>query len=335
MIKYLGSKRLLISEITSAVQSLVPKGVFLDLFSGTSRVGIAVKNLGGYKVHANDYSHYAHTIAQCYIAADRESYEGKATALISSLNNLPPAESPGHFTVNYAQETRFFQEKNTLRIEAIRKEIEKVRHPLQRAIALTSLMEAADRVDSTCGIQMAYLKKWAHRSNLDLRLRVPELTEGKGSATRMTALDCLATSKATITYLDPPYNQHSYLGNYHIWETLVLWDEPDVYGKARKRVDTKTRKSKWNSKVAVHAEMVETLRSVTSPYVLLSFNNKGYLSKSEIEEALDKDFNVQVREISHPAYIGHKIGIHNLQGEKVGEPGSPTVSEYLFLGERK
>ena len=36
-------------------------------------------------------------------------------------------------------------------------------------------MEAADRVDSTCGIQMAYLKKWAGRSFNDLELRMPSL----------------------------------------------------------------------------------------------------------------------------------------------------------------
>ena len=31
----------------------------------------------------------------------------------------------------------------------------------RKAVLLVALMEAVDRVDSTCGIQMAYLKKWA------------------------------------------------------------------------------------------------------------------------------------------------------------------------------
>ncbi len=42
-----------------------------------------------------------------------------------------------------------------------------------------------------------------------------------------------------IAYLDPPYNQHRYVGNYHVWETLVAWDAPDHYGVACKRVDVR------------------------------------------------------------------------------------------------
>jgi hypothetical protein len=45
--------------------------------------------------------------------------------------------------------------------------------PELEAIALTSLLEAADRVDSTTGVQMAYLKQWAPRAFNDLELRMP------------------------------------------------------------------------------------------------------------------------------------------------------------------
>ena len=43
-------------------------------------------------------------------------------------------------------------------------------------------------------------------------------------------------------------NQHSYRGNYHIWETLVRWDKPEVYGTACKRVDCRSYQSPFNSK---------------------------------------------------------------------------------------
>ena len=45
-------------------------------------------------------------------------------------------------------------------------------------ILLTSLLEAADRVDSTTGVQMAYLKQWAPRALSRLDLRVPDLPAG-------------------------------------------------------------------------------------------------------------------------------------------------------------
>ena len=40
-----------------------------------------------------------------------------------------------------------------------------------------------------------------------------------------------------LAYVDPPYNQHRYFTNYHVWETLVAWDAPEAYGVARKRID--------------------------------------------------------------------------------------------------
>ena len=42
-----------------------------------------------------------------------------------------------------------------------------------------------------------------------------------------------------LAYLDPPYNQHRYFTNYHVWETIVAWDRPEHYGVACKRVDAR------------------------------------------------------------------------------------------------
>jgi len=339
MIKYLGSKRLIVSHIVEAVKELMPRGKVLDLFSGTSRVGIALKN-SGYTVHANDYLSYASTIAQCYIAADRKNYLAKAAVDIEDLNFLAStvsgASPNGFFAKRYAEEAWFFQLKNANRISAIRDRINIIaRDHTSKAILLTSLMEAADRVDSTCGIQMAYLKSWAPRSYNPLTLRVPELLEGGGEVTQLLALECLDKHTADITYLDPPYNQHSYLGNYHIWETLVKWDDPEVYGKANKRVQVRETKSMWNYKMQAQEELKKTLQAVTSKYVILSYNNKGYLSREQIERALSINFDFEVKELSHPAYIGHKIGVYNSLGNKVGNPSSSTVSEFLFIGERR
>ena len=113
-------------------------------------------------------------------------------------------------------------------------------------------MEAADRVDSTTGVQMAYLKQWAPRAHKALALRLPRVLPraraGKGQAYELDALEAAACLEGDVAYLDPPYNQHKYLGNYHIWETLVRWDKPAVYGTACKRVDCRERASLFNSR---------------------------------------------------------------------------------------
>jgi adenine-specific DNA-methyltransferase len=155
VIKYLGSKRALLSLVTSAVQSVPAATSVLDVFSGTSRVGHALKSLG-YKVVANDHNAYAHALATCYVAADREDVLRDATSLVQEFNRLPG--TAGYFTQTYCEQAQFFQPKNGRKVDAIRCEIEKKSlSPELKAVMLVSLMEAADRVDSTCGVQMAYL----------------------------------------------------------------------------------------------------------------------------------------------------------------------------------
>ena len=55
MIKYLGSKRLLIPAILQVIRGLSEVRTVIDLFSGTSRVGHALKG-AGYRVLANDHN---------------------------------------------------------------------------------------------------------------------------------------------------------------------------------------------------------------------------------------------------------------------------------------
>ena len=76
-------------------------------------------------------------------------------------------------------------------------------------------------------------------------MRVPDLLDGRGRAIRADAVGVTSTlGEFDLAYLDPPYNQHRYFTNYHIWETLVRWDEPEVYGVARKRVDSRDEATK-------------------------------------------------------------------------------------------
>ncbi len=50
-----------------------------------------------------------------------------------------------------------------------------------------------------------------------------------------------ALTDVDLAYLDPPYNQHRYAGNYHVWETLMAWDAPEHYGVACKRIDLRDK----------------------------------------------------------------------------------------------
>jgi adenine-specific DNA-methyltransferase len=120
VIKYLGSKRLLVPAIVDAVRAAGAGPCVLDLFSGTSRVGHALKR-AGHRVVANDHNAYAHVLARCYVQADLEDVERHARMLIDELMRLPGRA--GWFTETYCERARYFHPKNGARIEVMREAI--------------------------------------------------------------------------------------------------------------------------------------------------------------------------------------------------------------------
>lgn len=333
MIKYLGSKRLLVPEILRLVRSFPDARTVLDLFSGTSRVGHALK-AAGYRVIANDHNTYAATLARCYVQADREDVFSDAEKLVREFNML--SGRAGYFTETFCIRSRFFHPKNGERIDAIREAIaKKGLSPELESVLLVSLMEAADRVDSTTGVQMAYLKEWAPRALQDLELRVPAVLSrspyGKGLATQLEAIDAAREVEADVAYVDPPYNQHGYLANYHIWETLVRWDEPKVYGVACKRIDCRERKSVFNSKRQFETAFSALIAALRTKWIIVSFNDEGFLAKEDAERLLASRGVVRTFEHEYKRYIGAQIGIFNPSGEKVGKINHLTNKEYLFV----
>ena len=333
MIKYLGSKRTLLPSILAQVDAVPECRSVLDLFSGTSRVGHALKQQG-YRVIANDHNTYAHKLATCYVQADRDRLLGDVERLVEECNAIAP--KAGWFTDTFCRQSRFIHPRNGARIDAIREHLATLDlAPELEAVMLVSLMEAADRVDSTTGVQMAYLKKWAARAMKDMHMRVPDFLpqapNGKGEAHCLDAAEAAARFEVDVAYLDPPYNQHSYLGNYHVWESLVRWDKPEVYGIACKRTDCQTRKSPFNRKREIAEAMQKVINALQAKVVIISFSNEGYLDREDLEAMLANRGDVTVLEHDYKRYVGAQIGIHNQQGRKVGTVSHLRNTEYLFL----
>jgi adenine-specific DNA-methyltransferase len=121
VIKYLGSKRALLDRIVHAVRGRLPDGGRVcDLFSGSARVGHALKR-EGFAVHSNDHNAYAHVLATAYVQADRDRWLGPAERALSELAAVKP--EPGWFTRTFCEDARFFHPENGARIDAIRERI--------------------------------------------------------------------------------------------------------------------------------------------------------------------------------------------------------------------
>jgi adenine-specific DNA-methyltransferase len=335
VIKYLGSKRTLVPRIVAlaaAVREATGAQTVADLFTGTTRVAQGLKG-AGFAVIANDLASYSEVLARCYIAADRDALDIAAIeAKLAHLNALDGVD--GYFTRTFCEESRFLQPVNGRRVDAIRPEIDRIAEgPEEHAILLTALMLAADRVDSTTGVQMAYLKQWSPRSRNALQLRLPELLAGTGVASCADANAFAATmAPVDLAYLDPPYNQHSYYSNYHMWETLVRGDTPTAYGVARKREDCRTVKSDYNVAAKAWPAFEALVRSVRARHLLVSFNDEGYFGRDAIVSLLETVGGEAVAlPVAFKRYVGAKIGIHNPRGERVGRVSHITNHEFLFL----
>ena len=142
-------------------------------------------------------------------------------------------------------------------------------------------------------------------------------------------------------YLDPPYNQHRYFTNYHVWETLVRWDEPAHYGIACKRVDARddSTRSVFNSKQEMPAAMGDLIARARADV-------RGRLLQRRVVDQPRGDDRgpcatagrecVEVVAFDSKRYVGAQIGVHGPTGEKVGEVKRLRNVEYLFLaGERR
>ena len=286
MVKYIGSKRVLAPLLADLARRLEIASV-CDLFAGTTRVGQAMRS-AGLRVHSNDLATYSEMLGLAYIAATEDDRR-RLPDLLDHLRGVEPIH--GYFTETFCVQSRFFRPENGMKVDAMRNEIDRLDlSVIERGLLLTSLLEAADRVDSTCGLQMAYVKKWAPRAFNPLELRTPAHVDGPpGEVSRVDANELAPQlNELDCVYLDPPYNQHSYFSNYHVWETLVRWDAPEAYGVACKRLDCKTTKSEYNSKPRSWPAFARLIESIPTPWLIVSFNNEGFHDPSNVEALLSE-----------------------------------------------
>jgi adenine-specific DNA-methyltransferase len=188
-------------------------------------------------------------------------------------------------------------------------------------------------VDSTTGVQMAYVKQWAPRSFRPLELRRPALLPGPGHAVRGDACSVVAAlGEFDLAYLDPPYNQHRYEANYHIWETLVAWDAPAHYGVACKRTEIRDGpRSAFNSRRTMIDALTQVVGQVPAAVVVLSYNDESWIGLDALIEMCRVRGHVEVIAFPSNRYVGARIGIHNPAGERVGTVGRLRNLEYVVV----
>ncbi len=315
-IKYIGSKLKLIPQVLGLVKKVDAKTI-LDGFAGTTRVSQALAKLG-YSVICNDIAPWSKVFGTCYLlnTKPRETYQ----PLIDHLNAVPPVD--GWFTEHYGGHAnggcaiqadglkKPWQLHNTRKLDAIRQEIETLNlNPVDKAVALTSLILALDRVDNSLGHFSAYLKAWAPRAYKELALEVPEVftSEGAHQVFQSDIFELVPRVSVDLAYFDPPYGSNNekmppsrvrYAAYYHLWKSVVLFDKPALFGKAKRREDTSDRfaasvfeefrRNDAGRFIAVDA-IERLIRETQARWILLSYSSGGRATAQQLNDVMQNN----------------------------------------------
>ncbi len=293
---YIGSKRKLASflndEIRSTVGNDLSQMVFCDLFAGTGAVGRQFKS-SVKSVIANDIESYSFTLNRHYIA--NHTTQSQPEHLIAELNALPLITDGfifTHYCSGGASERLYFSDYNGQKIDTIRSALEQwksdgIIDDDCFYFLLTSLLESADKVANTASVYGAYLKKLkkSAQKELVLELAHSEITANSHSVYNEDCNDLISSIEGDILYLDPPYNQRQYGANYHLLNTIALYDEFEPQGKTGLR---QYNRSNYCKKREVSRSFEALISEAKFKYIFLSYNNEGLMSESEVESIMKK-----------------------------------------------
>ena len=349
-IKYAGSKLKILPYIFDMISEIKVDNV-LDGFSGSTRVSQALAQ-AGFQTTSSDISVWSETLASAYLLNTKKPAEYKQ--LIDHLNSIQGYE--GWFSAHYGgtlenTEKRPFQLKNTKKLDAIREEIDRLNlDTVTKSVALTSLILALDAVDSTLGHYAAYLADWSPRSHNDIHLKVPMLFQNKRENTvlRGDIFDTVKGRTYDLAYFDPPYGSNNekmppsrvrYNSYYHIWTSVILNDQPKLFGKVNRREDSRDgvaasifeefRKDENGQFIALQA-IRKLINDTNSRYILLSYSSGGRATKEELFDIINSAGKmIRALEIDYKKNV---MGQMRWTNEWITSDGK--YLEFLFLMEK-
>ena len=269
--RYLGNKYKLLPFITKVVEDECENiNTVADIFAGTGAVASAFTDK---KIITNDIMYSNHI---CHIAwFSSESYsEEKIIELIKNYNVMV-VDQDNYMSENFAN--TYFSLEDCRKIGFIREDIEdryakgdiNVR---ERALLITSLLYAMDRIANTCGHYDAFRQGVEFEKHLELAIPQPDKNLNENNVCyNMDTNALVGDIEADLVYIDPPYNSRQYCDAYHLLENVARWNKPEVYGVAKKMDRTSLKSDYCTQKATVAFEKL--IDSVQAKYIILSYNN--------------------------------------------------------------
>ena len=269
--RYLGNKYKLLDFIQTVVANECDGiNTVADIFAGTGSVASAFCDK---KLITNDLLYFNHICHIAWFGAEQYDEE-KVKNLIRYYNAVNPQED-NYMSLNFAD--TFFSLLDCRKIGFIREDIEenyrdeKI-NSRERAILITSLLYAMDKIANTCGHYDAYIKGADFTRHLELSLPLASNENNKNNQCYNEDANYLVERiEADLVYIDPPYNSRQYCDAYHLLENVARWEKPAVTGVALKMDRSKLKSEYCTSNAAKAFE--DLVAKIKAKYILLSYNN--------------------------------------------------------------
>ncbi len=332
LIPYIGNKRKLLDIIHQAIKlTNIENGTFVDLFSGSTVVSRFAKKLG-FRVLSNDWEPYSEQIAIGTVVLNeipKFDNFGGVEKVFDLLNNVVPVEDyvTKHLCptddekLDHEKDRLFFMRKNGMKIDAMRELISKWVEEnkisqTEFSYLMSSLLYSVSYVSNTSGVFKGFHRGWGgsngtaqYRICSDISLKPPILYNNdqdnisirEDAGVLVNRLTEILGKIPDIIYLDPPYNQHPYGSNYHVLNSIALWDKPDFPEKITRgtksaiRLDWRTeRKSAYNSRPKAVQEFQELIDNISSKFILTSYSTEGNIPLNEMMKILGSKGTLRV-----------------------------------------
>ena len=346
---YIGSKKSLLKFLETNIDKVVWRKnyTFSDLFAGTGVVWKHFKEKW-HKIISNDIQYYSYILNQNYIWNHTDLYFSKLKEIpelfiwnvntfkeiiLKYLNKLPWKK--WFIYKNYCPEwtkwqefeRKYFSKENAMKCDAIRQKIENWKKTNQvnkneYYFLLSSLLESIDKVANTTSVYWAFLKNLKKSAKIQLQLKPAEfyLNSQEHQVFNSDINTLVKNTSHDVVYLDPPYNHRQYSWNYHILETICLYDEPKIYWKTWMR-DCSKQKSGYSKKTEVLKTFDNLIQNINAKYIFLSYNDEGLMSLEEIKKIMSKRWEYSYIQKKYHRYKADKTENRNHKKD--------TTIEYL------
>jgi len=351
LITYIGNKRKLLPFIESEILEVKRKMdksklKSLDLFSGSGVCSRLMKKHSSL-IHTNDLEHYSYVINKCYLTNKKDLDFDQLTDLKNAILDFEEYEE-GFVQKLYAPrdmlniqegERCFYTKRNAQFIDTVRNRIEKIAPSHLKHLLLAPLLSECSIHVNTSGIFKGFYKNkkgvgqfgGEGRNALarilsNIKLETPilsnfdceSLVHKEDASTLVNKVKNL-----DVAYIDPPYNQHPYGSNYFMLNTIAKYEEPSDISKVS-GIPKDWNRSDFNRKKEAKNSLKSLFENVDSKYLLISYNNEGFVPYTDMIQMLENIGKVECKEINYETFKGCR----NL------DKRSKSVKELLFLVEK-